>query len=238
MVSARELKLPPKVLSNYETGRGDLRFHDDVIDYLHERNLGFSPGNQVVKCLTDALFYIQAHYKTLQSRIPNFLPSYFSALYSKVYNDPKAHKHALPRLKSDQLKKVSTLFYSILLLPMMAKSQWKDFPTALRALAENFSKHCEYPDKTSTMTQVHSSTTPARTVSNGKSANIRIIKAEGARKPNLIARYKAEEYEEPLFVNDFAPLNTRLRYVYLHEIALPFNVELYSYHHGNNLGTL
>ena len=39
-------------------------------------------------------------------------------------------------------------------------------------------------------------------------------------------------------MNDFAPLNTRLRYVYLHEIALPFNVELYSYHHGNNLGTL
>ena len=35
-----------------------------------------------------------------------------------------------------------------------------------------------------------------------------------------------------------APLNTRLRYVYLREIALPFNVELYSYHHGNYLGTL
>ena len=59
----------------------------------------------------------------------------------------------------------------------------------------------------------------------------------------MIARYKeleenlskAEEYEEPLFVNDFAQLNTHLRYVYLHDMALSFNVELYSYHHGNNL---
>ena len=62
------------------------------------------------------------------------------------------------------------------------------------------------------MAQVHSSMTPARTVSGGKSVNIKIIKADGARKPNLIAQYKelegklskAEEYEEPLFVNDLA----------------------------------
>ena len=61
MASARELKLPPKVLSNYETGRGDLRLHDDIIDFLRERNMGFSPGventtgSQIVKCVTDAL---------------------------------------------------------------------------------------------------------------------------------------------------------------------------------------
>ena len=213
MASARELKLPPKVLSNYETGRGDLRLHDDIIDFLRERNMGFSPGienttgSQIVKCVTNALFYIQPHYKTLQGRIPGFLPPYFSSLLSKVYNDPKAHKHAVPHMKSDQLRQVSTPLYSILLLPMMAKSQWKDFSDAVRVLAENFKKYSEYLDeKSSTMAQVHSSMTPARTVSDEKSMNIKIIKADGARKPNLIARYKelegklskAEEYEEPL----------------------------------------
>ena len=129
--SARELKLPSKLLMNYETGRGDLRLHNDIIGFLRERNLGFSPGlenttgSQIVKCLTDALFYIQPHYKTLQARIPNFLPPYFSALFTKVYNDPKAHKHAVPQLKSVQLKKVSAPLYSILLLPMMmTRSHW------------------------------------------------------------------------------------------------------------------
>ena len=253
MESARESKLPSKLLTNYETGRGDLRLHDDIIDFLRERNLGFSPGLEnttgslIVKCLTDALFYIQPHHKTLQARIPNFLPPYFSDLFSKVYNDPKAHKHAVPQLKSVQLNEVSAPLYSILLLPMMTRSQWKDFSAALAMLAENFKKYSEYLDeKTSTMSQMHASTTPARSISDGKSVNIKIIKAEGARKPNLITRYEkleeklstAEDYEEPLFVNDFAPLNSRMQYVYLHEIALPFNVELYSYHHGNNLGTL
>lgn len=90
---------------------------------------------------------------------------------------------------------------------MTAKSQWKDFSDAVRVLAENFKKYSEYLDEnSSTMAQVHSSMTPARTVSDGKSVNIKIIKADSARKPNLIARYKelegklskAEEYEEPL----------------------------------------
>ena len=51
------------------------------------------------------------------------------------------------------------------------------------------------------------------------------------RKPNLIAHYKtldekllsAAEYEEP---NDFTSVNARFRYVYLHEISLPFKVEV------------
>ena len=41
-----------------------------------------------------------------------------------------------------------------------------------------------------------------------------------------------------MFLNDFAPVNSRLRYIYFHEIALPFKIEIYIYHHGNNLGSL
>ena len=93
--------------------------------------MGFSPGlenttgNQIVKCLTDALFYMQPHYKMPQARIPGFLPLYFSFLLSKVYNDPKARKHALPRMKSDQLRRVSAPLYSILLLPMLESHNGK-----------------------------------------------------------------------------------------------------------------
>ena len=74
MVAPREVKLPSKILitpERYEIGRGDHRLHDDVIDFMKNKGLGFSPGTenttgkQVVKALSDALFYIQPNLKTL-----------------------------------------------------------------------------------------------------------------------------------------------------------------------------
>lgn len=47
-----------------------------------------------------------------------------------------------------------------------------------------------------------------------------------------------DDYEEPVFLNDFAPTNARLRYVYMHELSLPFKIEVFCYHYGNNLGSL
>ena len=114
---------------------------------FREKRLGFSPGlenttgSQIVKSRADALFYIQPHYNSLQARIPGFHPPYFSALLSKVYNDPTTHKHAVPHMKSEQLKKISTPLYSIAMLPMMAKPQWKDFSTVLSLLALNLTKY-------------------------------------------------------------------------------------------------
>ena len=74
MMTAAKLKFPPL---KYEIGSGDYRFHDDIIDFLKERRLGFTPGfenitgKQVVKGLSDALFYIQP----FNGRISNFVPS-------------------------------------------------------------------------------------------------------------------------------------------------------------------
>ena len=45
-------------------------------------------------------------------------------------------------------------------------------------------------------------------------------------------------YSDPLCLNEFAPINPRLRYQYVHELVLPFPIECYSYAYGNNLGTL
>ena len=67
-MTAAKLKFPPQ---KYEIGSGDYRFHDDIIDFLKERRLGFTPGfenttgKQVVKGLSDALFYIQPSNLTL-----------------------------------------------------------------------------------------------------------------------------------------------------------------------------
>ena len=40
-------------------------------------------------------------------------------------------------------------------------------------------------------------------------------------------------YSEPLFVNDFAPIHPMLHYNYIHELSLPFSIELYSYSYGH-----
>ena len=45
-------------------------------------------------------------------------------------------------------------------------------------------------------------------------------------------------FDEPVFLNDFAPPTPRLKYTYIHELSLPFRIEVYSYHYGNNLGSL
>ena len=63
----------------------------------------------------------------------------------------------------------------------------------------------------------------------------------------FVYRYKKLEdvlsfvppYSDPVFLNDFAPTHPDSCYTsYIHQLALPFSVEYYSYAHGNNLGTL
>lgn len=111
----------------------------------------------------------------------------------------------------------------------MESCRWKEFATAIRALAENSHKNSK--EKAEAMHQVHQSSCAVRSVHDGKSSNLKFIAKAAVRKPNLIAHYKtleekllsAAEYEEP---NDFIPVNARLRYVYLHEISLAFKVEV------------
>lgn len=96
------------------------------------------------------------------------------------------------------------------------------------------------------MAKVHQSPTHIRLPTDGCSSCVRLIHANKARKPELIARYEdlesvlseKGEYSDPVFVNDYAPTNPQHRYLYFKELLLPFNCKLYSYAHGNNLGSL
>ena len=188
--------------------------HDDVICFLEMKKLGFSTGlelitgKQVVKALTDALFYFQPHIKTLQARIPNFIPAYFVCLQQKIYNDPKAHKHAVLPMKREAEEKVSSPLVSSLILPVMQTPTWKEFAAAIRALAENAHKcYTCLEEKADTMQQVHHSASVIRSIHDGNSSTAKFITKADVRKPNLIARYnileeklaRMEEDEEPVF---------------------------------------
>lgn len=256
MMAAKELKFPSKVFSTperYEIGRGDHRLHDDVVDFLRNKGLGFSPGaenttgKQVVKSVSDALFYIQPHLKTFNGRIPAFIPSYFSCLLDQIYNDPQSHKHALSPIKREMLQKISGPLFTLMLLPLMKTARWKAFAAAVEALAKNIDMYMEYlQQQTIRMREAHRSPTPVRCCGDGTSSHIKFVIGAGIRRPSIIARYKYLEeqltpkkvYEGPVFLNDFAPPNPRLKYTYIHELSLPFRIELYSYHYGNNLGSL
>ena len=203
MMAARELKFPPKVFSTperYEIGRGDHRLHDDIIDFLKKRGLGFSPGvenstgKQVVKALSDALFYIQPHVKTFNGRISEFILSYFSSLLDQVYNDPRVHKHALSPIRRETLQKISGPLFTLMLLPLLQTTRWKEFATAIEKLAKNIDKYIEYLQQQAIKIQeAHRSPTPVRSCGDGTSSHVKFIVGAGIRKPNIIARYKSLE---------------------------------------------
>ena len=76
MQSARQLVLPPAITpsSDSELLWADHTLRNDIIQYLLEKKVGWSPttvsttGEQFVKILTAALWYIDPHHKHLEER--------------------------------------------------------------------------------------------------------------------------------------------------------------------------
>lgn len=130
----------------------------------------------------------------------------------------------------------------------MSEQPWTTFASSLYTLAKSVDAYTEYlRQKATEMQTKQGEPTPLRTPFDGHSNNVKSVAEAKARTPHLIAKYKDLEtallgqdmYGEPTFINDYAPSTPRFRYTYIHELSLPFPVELYSYHHGNNnLGTL
>lgn len=134
------------------------------------------------------------------------------------------------------VSKVSDPLFSVLLLPTLQSPRWKDFTLALRTFCENCHKYIAYLEEKAAVVQRNNrSPSPIRSMFDGKSSNQSFVAKAGIRKPCIIACYKAleeqllkdGEYGNLVFLNDFAP---RSRYVYLHEISLPFKIEVYTYH--------
>ena len=131
-------------------------------------------------------------------------------------------------------------------MPAISSPRWGLFKSSLEQLALNLTNYIDYlSGKSEMMDVVHHSSVPMRSPGDGSSSCVRSLASHGARKLHLIARYEKleqllsekQEYD-PVHVNDFAPLKPQLCYIYIKELALPFNCELYSYSYGNNLGTL
>lgn len=129
----------------------------------------------------------------------------------------------------------------------MEASRWKEFAAAVCTLVENSHRYAAYlEEKVVAMKEVHQSSTLVRSVHDGKSSILEFIAQAVVRKPNLIARYKAleeklqstQQYEAIFWMILSPSMHGFGMSIYLHEISLPFKIEVYTYHHGNNLGSL
>ena len=92
---------------------------------------------------------------------------------------------------------------------------------------------------------MHHQMEPARTPASGDHS-VEERREASVRSARMAQRYaavervleKSEPYEDVVFLNELLPENKQQRYVFGHELQLPFAVELYSYQQGGNAHTL
>ena len=93
------------------------------------------------------------------------------------------------------------------------------------------------------MQVAHHSLTPLRSPGDGASSHVKFIVGAAIRKPNLVRGTNGTNGSIIMtnlivFLNDFAPPNPRFKYTYLQELSLPSRIKVFTYHYGNNLGSL
>ncbi len=105
-----------------------------------------------------------------------------------MYNNPHAHKHAIPPIKKDILDKISRPLFDIMLLPVMQAAKWKEFVAAIDILSKNINKYLEYLQEQATkMQQIYPSLTLIRSLGDGTSSNVKFVVGASNRKSNKIA---------------------------------------------------
>ena len=198
MTASKQLRWPENFFTSpddYERGNGFKKLYDDIVDFLMSRQLGFAPGCEntsgkvFVRGLQSVLFALQPHLKTLQDRKKTFVPTYFEPLIEKVYNNPVSHHHKCPPLSQEVLNKLGSSLYTLLSVPWLQRPKWKECVDSIKALAVNIDDYRTYLEHQGKQQLIrHRSPTPLRSVTDGKSANIHVVKGASVRSAHLISR--------------------------------------------------
>ena len=251
-------KLPAKkgseAYQSQDNFRSDWRLYNAIIDLLGVERVGFrngseqTAGKELVGVLADVLFEVlpAERRKRLEDRGLHF-PGFFQPLTTSVYNDPSKHRHGrLPQLTRTDLSRMVEKLLRVRGLPTLQSASWGNVSAAITALATCLDKYGKYLETTTQRVNLmHHQMEPARLPKTGESDAV--VRKEGCvRELALVARYKSleqalaasEPYQKAFFVNDVAPADRQQHYRYVHEMQLPFAVELYHFHRGGNLGTL
>ena len=160
------------------------------------------------------------------------LPDFFKPLVPSetrpAYNSQEEHKHMkLPPLSCKLVEKLADSLREVLLFPFLQGQRWETTRHASRALLDGLKKYANYlKSTTARINLVHERLEPARQPGDGISTSTRRI--EGSVRGELHSR----AFYDPLCLENYVPDDRRSRYFYVHELTLPFPVELHSYNTG------
>lgn len=192
----------------------------DVIVWLEKSNVGWQndsldAGSKFVCGLTDCLWYIDGQHSTLEGRACHVPPEF---KHFQGYNLPEKSRHrkrSPENLSAGVLDHHSTVLNSFLLQSWIQSGRWKAIKSAVCRLADAIAKYSSYlNEKNQEVQENHSKSTAVRVPEDAE----RYIVIKRARwvKPTYAAQYgplqnhlDALKDFEPLFLNDFAPANTR-----------------------------
>ena len=252
---ARELHYPLCITTTNEP-RGDYRLYNDFVDMMHSHKFGFLSsdfandfGKALIKKTTAALYYIFPHLEKLCTRgmvYPDLFRQFLvQGTLKQNYNNPMEHKNVAP-LNSTDLEQRSQKLYGILLHPTMKLTRMKHLNDAIRSIATGIDKYLAFMKANrERMNEIHNLMVPARKPSDGKSSEIRHIRGKARGDVRIVNRYQKlqdhlslkQDYEI-VSLNDFLPMDRRHRYIYLDELTLSCNIEVYGYHPGSTKPSL
>ena len=238
MNSQRRILLPQKSMG--EKLRADQRMRNDVIDLFASWNVGWSPdtvqtlGERCIKVIVSALWYLDPHHDRFRSR-SLIIPPCFMRFTG--YNDWKRKKEKQPRIQQGDIDRHIQALSALLCQPWCHKPSFKMLQSQLVALVEVMKHYCEYLKKHGdSMQAAHSSTTVLRNVEDN------ILLETRAPVPQCDAEYCQIQEKlsslplyQPVFVNDYSPLDRYVRRHWLDKLQLEFPVKMYRYSRGNNL---
>lgn len=256
MSSKTPIRYPLKFGSNpEECKRGDFRLRNDFIDkILKDNDIGFPDGleNTVGKAIVDRtcnlLYYVLPHLQKMCARCSDF-PELFTPLlknentFEQDYNVPEKHKN-IARIDSKTLDLKLQAMYSIKLnySTTLNHPRMEKFHAAMTSFINICQTYLDNLLKTNERQKmIHQSLQPVRSVTDGKSSEVRPIKG-AVRSVDVVERYKQIEIKltetcesyEPIFLNDFfTNMDRKQRYYFINDIQFPFDIEVFAYHPGS-----
>lgn len=225
----------PKKMTE-RTNRDKLK--NKFIDFLNEEGVGWSAdcvettGKKFVGVMTDILWYLDGHEKTLMDRGIT-VPSLFAGFSG--FNKPESHGHKRIPMEATKLRTFSQNLFSISEEPWLSRSIWSSINDTIKDLASNLSSYCDYLDhQRKRSNDRHLS--PVLIRASPEAEKFTILSPHLPVKLAYVERYKAlnsilkeESCFSPVFLN---PQEVRKRKgIDVHAV-----MSIHAY--GNNLGTL
>lgn len=246
MNTAKSLLLP---LKKHENTREDLLFNE-LISIFEENRVGWTGGThntigkKFIERLTTAIWYLDPHLDKLHNRACN-LPFLFKQLKTykqgRTYNEYyHTSKHKKQQLSKAGLESIIVALNLSLEQTWVTSSVWENVISSVFELVECIQKYATYLEEVNTeMNILHYNDTPAR---NGVE-NIELYTIEASKSP-ILSKYteldkalQQENYYIYIDLDQYLPLLTNQKYVFIKELCLSFPISIYRYHHGNYLGT-